>query len=201
MEPVRKIRGKVLPLPRSDVDTDQIIPAKYLKRIERTGFGQFAFDAWRKDPNFVVNDKRYAGAPILVTGPNFGCGSSREHAPWALQDMGIRAIIAPSFADIFRNNCAKIGLLTVVLPQEDIDRMIARAEDAPGFEAAVDLEAQTVSLGDAQAPRHFDIDPFVKHCLLEGLDDISLTLQDEPSIAAYEATRSQYRPSTAGARA
>jgi 3-isopropylmalate/(R)-2-methylmalate dehydratase small subunit len=201
MEPVRTIRGKVLPLPRADVDTDQIIPAKYLKRIERTGFGQFAFDAWRKDPNFVVNDRRYAGAPILVTGPNFGCGSSREHAPWALQDMGIRAIVAPSFADIFRNNCAKIGLLTVVLPQEDIDRMIARAEDAPGFEAAVDLEAQTVSLGDAQAPRHFEIDPFVKHCLLEGLDDSSRTRQEEDAIAAYEQGRAGYRPSTAGAGA
>ena len=118
MEPFRKVRGKILPLPRADVDTDQIIPAKYLKRIERTGFGEFAFDAWRKDPDFVLNDHRYDGAPILVTGPNFGCGSSREHAPWALQQMGLKAIIAPSFADIFRNNCAKIGLLTVVLPQE-----------------------------------------------------------------------------------
>jgi 3-isopropylmalate/(R)-2-methylmalate dehydratase small subunit len=195
MEPVRKIRGRVLPLPRADVDTDQIIPAKHLKRIERTGFGQFAFEAWRKDPNFVVNDPRYAGAPILVTGPNFGCGSSREHAPWALQDMGIRAIVAPSFADIFRNNCAKIGLLTVVLPQEDIDRIIARAEDAPGFEASVDLEAQTVSLGGQE--RHFDIDPFVKHCLLEGLDDISLTLQSQDSIAAFEKARPTYKPSTA----
>jgi 3-isopropylmalate/(R)-2-methylmalate dehydratase small subunit len=200
MEPVKKIRGKVLPLPRADVDTDQIIPAKYLKRIERTGFGQFAFDTWRKDPNFVVNDKRYDGAPILVTGPNFGCGSSREHAPWALQDMGIRAIVAPSFADIFRNNCAKIGLLTVVLPQEDVDRIIARAEDAPGFEASVDLEAQTVSLG-AGLERHFDIDPFVKHCLLEGLDDISLTLQSDDKIAAFEKARPSFKPSTEALRA
>ena len=133
MEPVRKVHGKVLPLPRADVDTDQIIPAKYLKRIERTGFGEFAFDAWRKDPSFVVNDHRYDGAQILVTGPNFGCGSSREHAPWALQQMGLKVIIAPSFADIFRNNCAKIGLLTVVLPQDSIDRLIARAEDSPGW--------------------------------------------------------------------
>ena len=116
MEPFRTVRGSVLPLNRADVDTDQIIPAKYLKRIERSGFGQFAFDAWRKDPDFVLNDHRYDAAKILVTGPNFGCGSSREHAPWALQDMGLRAIVAPSFADIFRNNCAKIGLLTVVLP-------------------------------------------------------------------------------------
>ena len=199
MDPIKTLRSRTVVLPVSDVDTDQIIPAKYLTRIERTGFGQFAFDAWRKDPNFVVNDKRYAGAPILVTGPNFGCGSSREHAPWALQDMGIRAIIAPSFADIFRNNCAKIGLLTVVLPQEDIDRIVARAEDAPGFEASVDLETQTVSLGDAQAPRHFDIDPFVKHCLLEGLDDISLTLHSADAIAAFERERPSFKPSTAGA--
>src|SRR5947209_3508773 len=168
MEPLRTVRGGVLPLNRADVDTDQIIPAKYLKRIERSGFGQFAFDAWRKDPDFVLNDHRYDAAKILVTGPNFGCGSSREHAPWALQDMGLRAIVAPSFADIFRNNCAKIGLLTVVLPQEDIDRLIARAEDAPGFEAEVDLDSQTVSLGNGQI-RRFDINPFVKHCLLNGL--------------------------------
>ena len=199
MEPIRKVRGKVLPLNRADVDTDQIIPAKYLKRIERTGFGEFAFDAWRKDPNFVLNDHRYDGAPILVTGPNFGCGSSREHAPWALQQMGLKAIVAPSFADIFRNNCAKIGLLTVVLPQQDIDRIIARAEDAPGFEAEVDLEAQTVSLGDGQPARHFDIDQFVKHCLLEGLDDISLTLQDEDAIAKFETKRPDYLPATSSA--
>jgi 3-isopropylmalate/(R)-2-methylmalate dehydratase small subunit len=198
MEPVRHIRGKVLPLNRADVDTDQIIPAKYLKRIERTGFGEFAFDAWRKDPDFVTNDRRYDGAPILVTGPNFGCGSSREHAPWALQQMGLEAIIAPSFADIFRNNCAKIGLLTIVLPQVDCDRIVARAEDAPGFVAEVDLEAQTVSLGDGQSPRHFDIDPFVKHCLLEGLDDISLTLQHEDAITAFEERERPPVPATAG---
>jgi 3-isopropylmalate/(R)-2-methylmalate dehydratase small subunit len=195
MEPVRKIRGRVLPLNRSDVDTDQIIPAKHLKRIERTGFGQYAFEEWRKDPEFVVNDERYRGAPILVTGPNFGCGSSREHAPWALQDMGIRAIIAPSFADIFRNNCAKIGVLTVVLPQEDIDHLIARAEDAPGFEAEVELESQTVSLGGGQT-RTFEIDPHVRHCLLEGLDDIALTLAVEGEITAFEAQRPSFAPTT-----
>ncbi|MBF6601084.1 MAG: 3-isopropylmalate dehydratase small subunit [Dehalococcoidia bacterium] len=198
MEPVRCIRGRVLPLNRADVDTDQIIPAKYLKRIERTGFGEFAFDAWRQDPNFVLNDHRYDGAPILVTGRNFGCGSSREHAPWALQQMGLRAIVAPSFADIFRNNCAKIGLLTVALPQEEIDRMLARAEDAPGWEAEVDLESQSVALGDGQPPRHFDIDPFVKHCLLEGLDDISLTLQADDAIGAFERQRPAWLPKAAG---
>ena len=197
MEPVGTIRGKVLPLARSDVDTDQIIPAKYLKRIERTGFGQFAFEEWRKDPSFVTNDRRFAGAPILVTGPNFGCGSSREHAPWALQDMGLKAIIAPSFADIFRNNCAKIGLLTVVLPQSDIDQMVARAEDAPGFEAEVDLESQTVRFGSEV--RRFDIDPFVKRCLREGLDDISLTLQGGGDIDTFEAVRPAYKPRTLAA--
>ncbi len=198
MEPFKKVRGKILPLPRADVDTDQIIPAKYLKRIERTGFGEFAFDAWRKDPNFVLNDHRYDGAEILVTGPNFGCGSSREHAPWALQQMGLKAIVAPSFADIFKNNCAKIGLLTVELPQESIDRLIARAEDSPGYEMEVDLESQTVSLGNGKS-RQFEIDPFVKHCLLNGLDEIGLTLQEAGAIDAFESTRSELLPSTAGA--
>jgi 3-isopropylmalate/(R)-2-methylmalate dehydratase small subunit len=195
MEPVRKIKGKVLPLPRADVDTDQIIPAKYLKRIERTGFGQFAFDAWRKDPDFVTNDHRYDGADILVTGPNFGCGSSREHAPWALQDMGLKAIIAPSFADIFKNNCAKIGLLTVELPQESIDRLIARAEDSPGWEMEVDLETQTVSLGNGKS-RQFEIDAFVKHCLLKGLDDVSLTLEEGDAISTFEESRPAFLPRT-----
>ena len=198
MEPFKKVRGKILPLPRADVDTDQIIPAKYLKRIERTGFGEFAFDAWRKDPDFVLNDHRYDGAEILVTGPNFGCGSSREHAPWALQQMGLKAIVAPSFADIFRNNCAKIGLLTVELPQDSIDRLIARAEDSPGYEMEVDLETQTVSLGNGKS-RQFDVDPFVKHCLLNGLDEIGLTLQEGDAIDAFEATRSTLLPATAGA--
>jgi 3-isopropylmalate/(R)-2-methylmalate dehydratase small subunit len=198
MEPFKKVRGKILPLPRADVDTDQIIPAKYLKRIERTGFGEFAFDAWRKDPNFVLNDHRYDGAEILVTGPNFGCGSSREHAPWALQQMGLKAIVAPSFADIFRNNCAKIGLLTVELSQESIDRLIARAEDSPGYEMEVDLETQTVSLGNGKS-RRFEVDPFVKHCLLNGLDEIGLTLREADVIDAFESTRSELLPSTAGA--
>jgi 3-isopropylmalate/(R)-2-methylmalate dehydratase small subunit len=193
MEPIKTIRGKVLPLPRADVDTDQIIPAKYLKRIERTGFGEFAFDEWRKDPAFVLNDHRYDGAQILVTGPNFGCGSSREHAPWALQQMGLKAIIAPSFADIFRNNCAKIGLLTVVLPQDSIDRLIARAEDSPGYEMEVDLETQTVSLGNGKS-RGFEIDPHLKRCLLNGLDDISLTLQEGDAIDAFEAKRPAFLP-------
>jgi 3-isopropylmalate/(R)-2-methylmalate dehydratase small subunit len=197
MEPFKRVQGKVLPLNRADVDTDQIIPAQYMKRIERTGYGPYAFAAWRKDPSFVLNDRRYDGAPIMVAGPNFGCGSSREHAPWALEGLGVRAVVAPSFADIFRNNCAKVGILTVVLAQEDIDKMAARAEDAPGFEAVVDLETQTVAFGGEA--RHFEIDPFVKHCLLNGLDDISLTLQESDAIAAYEDTRSGLLPETASA--
>jgi len=194
MEPLRIVRGKVLPLNRADVDTDQILPARYLKRIERNGFGPFAFEDWRKEPSFVLNDARYAGAPILVTGPNFGCGSSREAAPWALEDIGIRVITAPSFADIFRNNCAKIGVLTVVLPQEDVDRLIASAEDAPGFSAEVDLQAQTVRFG--ANVRHFDVDPFVKECLVGGLDHISLTERQADAIAAFEARRPSFLPTT-----
>jgi 3-isopropylmalate/(R)-2-methylmalate dehydratase small subunit len=196
MEKFTTVRGKVLPLPRADVDTDQIIPAQYMKRIERTGYGPYAFAAWRKDPDFVLNDRRYDGAPILVTGPNFGCGSSREHAPWALEGLGVRAVIAPSFADIFRNNCAKVGILTVVLPQKDIDQLIHRAEDAPGFEAVVDLEAQTVRFG--AEVRQFELHPHVRHMLLNGLDDVSLTLEHEDEIAGFERSRRlPYAPTTA----
>lgn len=197
MEPFRTVKGKVVPLNRADVDTDQIIPAQYMKRIERTGYGQFLFDAWRKDPSFVLNDPHYFGAPVLVAGRNFGSGSSREHAPWALQDYGFKAIIAASFADIFRNNCAKIGLLTVALPQEDIDYLNARAEETPSMEVVVDLESQTVSLASGTWSRHFDVDPFVKHSLLNGLDDISLTLQKADAIAAFESKRPEFLPSTA----
>ena len=197
MEPVRHVRGRVMPLNRADVDTDSIMPAKYLKRLERTGFGEFAFEEWRKDPSFVMNEPRYKGSTVLVTGPNFGCGSSREHAPWGVQDMGFKVVIAPSFADIFRNNCAKIGLLTVVLPQDDVERIIARAEDAPGFEVEVDLEAQTVTAGGSV--HHFDIDRFVKDCLFNGLDDISLTLKESDAIDAFESQRPEYLPNTATA--
>ncbi|MBE7518948.1 MAG: 3-isopropylmalate dehydratase small subunit [Thermoflexaceae bacterium] len=196
MEKFQTVRGRAIPLNRADVDTDQIIPAQYLKRIERTGFGQFAFEQWRKDPGFVTNNPAYAGAPILLAGPNFGCGSSREHAPWALQDMGLRVIIAPSFADIFRNNCAKIGLLTVVLPQQDVDHLLARSEELASSELVVDLAAQTVSTPDASFVRRFEIDPFAKRCLLEGLDDIGLTLLEEERITEFEASRSDLFPRT-----
>jgi 3-isopropylmalate/(R)-2-methylmalate dehydratase small subunit len=195
MEPFKTVRGNAIPLNRTDVDTDQIIPAQYLKRIERTGFGQYAFETWRKkDPDFVVNRPEYAGAPILLAGPNFGCGSSREHAPWAIEDMGVKAIIAPTFADIFRNNCAKIGLLTVTLPQKDIEHLMARAEELPASQIVVDLASQTVSTADGTFVRSFDVDPFVKHCLINGLDSVGLTLQESGAIDAFEAKRATLYP-------
>ena len=194
------VRGRALPLNRADVDTDQIIPAKYLKRIERSGFGDFLFDDWRKDPEFVLNDPAFAGAPVLLAGANFGCGSSREHAPWALEDHGFRAIVAPSFADIFRNNCAKIGLLTVVLDAADVDFLMARAEELPEAEIVVDLEARTVATADGAFARSFAIDDAVRRNLLEGLDAIGLTLEREDDIAAFEARRpDDHYPSTAPA--
>jgi len=198
MEPVGRIEGKAMPLNRADVDTDQIIPAKYLKLVERTGFGKYLFDTWRKEESFVINDPRYAGAPVLVSGPNFGCGSSREHAPWSLEDYGFKAIIAPSFADIFRNNCAKVGLLTVALKQDEVDIIMERAESKPGSEVFVDLESQTVGIVGEEWKMHFDIDPFVKHCLLNGLDDIGLTLQYADDITEFEKTRPSFLPVTAG---
>jgi 3-isopropylmalate/(R)-2-methylmalate dehydratase small subunit len=192
MKAFRVHTGLVAPLDRPNVDTDQIIPKQFLKRIERTGFGEFLFYDWRRkgdgslDPAFVLNQPRYAGASILVAGRNFGCGSSREHAPWALDDFGFRAIIAPSFADIFANNCAKNGLLTVVLPEPEVATMMTRAHEVGRYSATVDLESKRVTdaLGLA-AP--FQCDDFTRRCLLEGLDDIGLTLQHEVEIAAYEA--------------
>jgi 3-isopropylmalate/(R)-2-methylmalate dehydratase small subunit len=191
MEKFETVKGRAIPLNRADVDTDQIIPAQYLKRIERTGFGEFAFEQWKKDPHFVTNNPAYKGAPVLVAGPNFGCGSSREHAPWALEDMGLRVVIAPSFGDIFRNNCAKIGLLTVTLPQKDIDHLVARSEETPESEVVVDLVNQTVGTADGTFVRHFDVDPFVKHCLVEGLDSVGLTLLEEDRISEFEAKRAE----------
>ena len=198
MNPVSNVRGNAIPLNRADVDTDQIIPKQYLKRIERSGYGPFAFDDWKKDPDFVTNRTDYKGAPILLAGPNFGCGSSREHAVWAIEDMGVRALIAPTFADIFKNNCSKVGLLTIELPQEDVDWLMARAEETPHAEIEVDLAAQTVRAG-AGWERRFEIDPFVKHRLLNGLDDIGLTMQYEPDITAFELTRPELKPETSGA--
>lgn len=196
MDKFETVKGRAIPMNRADVDTDQIISKEFLKRIERTGFGPFAFDEWKKDPDFVLNNPAYNGAPIMLTGPNFGCGSSREHAPWALEDMGLRALLAPSFADIFRNNCAKVGLLTVVLPQKDIEHLMARSEELPGSELVVDLASQTVSTADGSFSRSFEIDPFVKRCLLEGLDDVGLTMLEGEAIGAFEAKRSELYPRT-----
>ena len=189
MQKFETVTGKAIPINRSDVDTDQIIPAQYLKRIERTGFGPFAFEQWRKDPEFVVNNPAYDGASIMITGPNFGCGSSREHAPWALEGLGMRVLIGTSFADIFRNNCAKIGLLTIALPKKDIDHLMARHEELPGAQIVVDLATQTVSSLDGSFVRKFDISPFIKNNLINGLDDIGLTMLEEDTITAFEAQR------------
>ena len=196
MERVRRVTGKAIPLNRANVDTDQIIPAKYLKRIERTGYGPFAFESWRADPDFVLNNPVYEGAPILIAQQNFGSGSSREHAVWALEGLGVRALIAPSFADIFKNNCFQGGILTVELPQQDVDTLMARAEELPAAELAIDLESQTVRTVDGSWERRFEIDAFKKYRLLRGLDDISMTLEYSDDVAAFEGQRSQLLPTT-----
>jgi 3-isopropylmalate/(R)-2-methylmalate dehydratase small subunit len=193
VEPINVIDGTALPLDRSDVDTDQIIPAQYLKRVERTGFGPFLFDEWRKDPDFIMNDARYAGANVLIAGPNFGCGSSREHAPWALEDYGFRAILAPSFADIFRNNCMKVGLLPVELPAETVRALMDAVLDDPTTRIVVDLEHRSVSAPGLDEV--FEMEEFTRWRLLEGLDDIGLTLRNEAKISEYEATRATWLPS------
>jgi 3-isopropylmalate/(R)-2-methylmalate dehydratase small subunit len=169
-------------LDRADVDTDQIIPKQFLKRIERTGYGEFLFFDWRKEPEFELNRPEYADARILVTGRNFGCGSSREHAAWALQDYGFEAVLAPSFGDIFRTNALKIGLVPVVLPAEDVRAVIDATAGGP---LTVDLEAQQVAAADGRAFR-FEFEPFARECLLNGLDDIALTLRHEDAIASFE---------------
>jgi 3-isopropylmalate/(R)-2-methylmalate dehydratase small subunit len=196
MQPITSIRGRAIPLDKADVDTDTIIPARHLKRVERTGYGSFAFEAWRQDPSFVLNNPVYRYAPILLAGPNFGCGSSREHAPWALQEIGLKAILAPSFGDIFRNNCTSIGLVTVILPQADIEYLMRNAEQFPHSELMVDLPSQTVILESREFVRSFTIDPFVKHRLLEGLDNITFTLMRADAIGAHEALRSDLFPKT-----
>jgi 3-isopropylmalate/(R)-2-methylmalate dehydratase small subunit len=191
MQPFRRHTGLVAPLDRANVDTDQIIPKQFLKRIERTGFGQFLFYDWRylpdgqPNPSFVLNEPRYKGASILVTDKNFGCGSSREHAPWALDEFGFRVIIAPSFADIFSNNCFKNGMLPVALP---VDEIMRRAQEIEGYRLTVDLETQMVT-DENGLLMPFMIGSFQRYCLLEGLDDIGLTLRHEEAIKAYEASR------------
>ncbi len=196
MEPFVKLEGVVAPLDAVNVDTDMIIPAVYLKSIERTGFGKNLFDRYRynedgsENPDFMLNQDAYRNAKILVSGPNFGCGSSREHAPWALDDYGIRCVIAPSFADIFFNNCFKNGLLPLILPEEDVRRIIDRSKDNPGFQLTVDLEAQQVRDADEEIVVDFEVEEFRRYCLLNGLDDIGLTLQHEDAISAFEARQS-----------
>src|ERR1700680_1266065 len=198
MQPFRTHKGRVAPLYRANVDTDQIIPKQFLKRIERTGFGEFLFFDWRRgsdgkrDPSFPLNDSRYTVASVLVVGKNFGCGSSRGHAVWALEDFGFRVLIAPSFADIFASNCVKNGVLTVVLSEEETGAIARRAAELPNYEITVDLEQRKVH--DAHGfSAAFQIDEFTRHCLLEGLDDIGLTLQHESDISAYEARHSPPR--------
>jgi len=194
MRPFTVHTGRAMPLDRADVDTDQIIPAEYLKRVERSGFGPFLFDSWRSDPGFVLNQPAYEGSVILVTGPNFGGGSSREHAVWALEDHGFRAIVAPSFADIFRNNCTKVGLLPVELPPATVRSIMDTVLRDPSIEITVDLQRKTVTCLGLQAA--FEMDDFTRWRLLEGVDDIGLTLRHEDAIDAYERARPARFPST-----
>jgi len=209
MQPFRVLTGIVAPLDRANVDTDAIIPKQFLKSIKRSGFGPNLFDEWRYldrgepgrdnsgrplNPDFVLNQPRYRGAQILLARRNFGCGSSREHAPWALGDYGFRALIAPSYADIFFNNCYKNGLLPIVVPESQVDRLFDAVKAFPGFALTIDLERQTVASADGALTFAFDIEPFRKHCLLNGLDDIGLTLQHADAIREFEARRHADQP-------
>ena len=204
MEPFIKHTGVVTPMDRVNVDTDQIVPKQFLKRIERTGFGQFLFYDWRYNeagelnPDFELNRPGYEGATILATGGNFGSGSSREHAAWALMDYGFRCIIAPGFADIFNSNCFQNGILAVVLPEETVRRIIGRAQAGPGYRLTVDLERQRVEEEDGDLISEFEIDAFRRHSMLNGLDDMGLTLQHEGEIDAFEARRGPYGGVLAG---
>jgi len=197
MKPFRIHTGVAVPLDRANVDTDQIIPKQFLKRVERTGFGQFLFYDWRFSPNgepnpdFPLNAPAYRGASIMIAGKNFGCGSSREHAPWALADFGFRAVIAPSFADIFANNCMKNGLLPVALADDEVAELMSRARSIDQYRLTVNLENKTVT-DTHNFSAVFEIGDFQRHCLLEGLDDIALTLKHEPEIGAYERLRPKW---------
>jgi len=192
MEPVRRVAGRALPLARADVDTDQIIPSHWLKRLERTGYAEGLFEAWRRDPAFVLNDDRYRGAVILLAGANFGSGSSREHAVWALMESGFRAVIAPRVADIFKNNALRNGLVPVELDAATVGRLVDAVRAEPRTLIAVDVERRTVEAPGVRAT--FEIDDFARTRLLEGLDDIALTLRHEAEIAAYEAKRLEWLP-------
>jgi 3-isopropylmalate/(R)-2-methylmalate dehydratase small subunit len=209
MEKFTRLDGLVAPLDRANVDTDQIIPKQFLKSIRRSGFGQNLFDAWRYldagrpdtssparplNPDFALNQPRYKGASILLARKNFGCGSSREHAPWALAEYGFRALVAPSYADIFYNNCCKNGLLPVALGEAEVDRLFHDTAAFPGFRLVIDLQAQTVALADGSRVMHFEIDPFRKYCLVNGLDDIGLTLRYADKIRDFEERRRAEQP-------
>ena len=209
MQPFRVLTGLVAPLDRANVDTDAIIPKQFLKSVNRSGFGPNLFDAWRyldpgepgtdlsrrrPNPDFALNEPRYQGAQILLARRNFGCGSSREHAPWALGDYGFRAIIAPSFADIFFNNCFKNGLLPIVLSEADVERLFHDTAAFPGFKLTIDLERQTVATTDGGTAFRFEVDAFRKHCLLNGLDDVALTLTHADEIRAFETKRKAEQP-------
>ena len=198
MRVVQQIHGTMAPLPRANIDTDQIMPKQFLKRTERTGYGEFLFWDWRRtkdgslDPSFVLNKPEYAGASVLVTGPNFGSGSSREHAPWGLDDFGFEAIIAPSFAEIFFTNCTKVGLVPVVLTEKEVQYLLDLATEDPYAEVTIDLVDMVVEAPGLTAD--FDLDPFVRSRMLEGLDDIDITLQNAERIDAFEAARPLHKP-------
>ena len=194
MDKFAVLNGLVAPLDRANVDTDQIIPKEHLKSIKRTGFADALFGAWRRDPGFMLNQPRYKGATILLGRKNFGCGSSREHAPWALMDYGFRCAIAPSFADIFYNNCFKNGFLPVTLTEAEVDRLFYEAASFPGFKMQVDLEKQTVSTAEGGQVMRFEVDAFRKYCLVNGLDEIGLTLRHADKIRAFEARRKTQFP-------
>ena len=197
MEPVSEIVARAVPLDRANVDTDQIIPSDWLKRVERTGFGEGLFSEWRESSDFVLNQEQYDGAQILVAGANFGCGSSREHAPWALEDYGFRAVIAPSFADIFRNNCLKIGLLPVALSADVVKRIMAAVEDDSTIEIVVDVVDRRVAVPAIDLDEPFELEDFHHSRLLEGLDDIGITLRHDADISAYESRRAEWLPTSA----
>jgi 3-isopropylmalate/(R)-2-methylmalate dehydratase small subunit len=198
MEKITQVTGIAVPFRRSNVDTDQIIPAVYLKRVTKTGYDDGLFSSWRQDPDFILNQPAYQGARILIAGPDFGTGSSREHAVWALRDFGFRAVISPKFADIFRGNAGKQGLLTGVVDEATVERLWAALESEPGMEATVDLVARTVTVGNISV--EFEIDDYTRWRLLEGLDDIGLTLRNEQAITDFEGRREAWRPTTLPAR-
>ncbi|PZF54960.1 3-isopropylmalate dehydratase small subunit [Curtobacterium sp. MCSS17_008] len=194
MDKITTVTGIAAPLKRSNVDTDQIIPAVYLKRVTKTGFEDALFAGWRQDPEFVLNQPVYQGAQVLVAGPDFGTGSSREHAVWALRDFGFRVVVSSRFADIFKGNAGKQGLVTAIVTESEVERLWAEIERDPGAQATVDLVTQRVSLGAVDVP--FEIDAYTRWRLMEGLDDIGLTLRDETAITEFESRRSRWRPKT-----